>query len=90
MAHDDYCEPAASLIRKCGGALAVAKAIECHVTWVYRWRFPKNVPGGTGGRIPGSARERMLTASRDGRLPRIVPDDFELPEFRSTAAERAA
>ena len=74
-----YCEPAASLIEKCGGARKVADICGCVNSWVYRWRFRKGVNGGTGGRIPAGARDKILAASRDGRIAAtITPDDFHL------------
>lgn len=74
-----YCEPAASLIERLGGAKGIAKAIRCSEAWVYRWRL--DVPGGTRGEIPRKAREAILAALRDGRLRTVDGQPITSADF---------
>lgn len=75
-----YCEPAASIIEKLGGVLAVSGACEYVDSYVYRWRLSKRV-GGFGGRIPQPAQFRIVDAMRDGRLPNVIGfDEFFVRE----------
>lgn len=72
------------VIEKCGGVNQTAELVGNTASMVYRWTYAKD-KGGTGGRVPVSAQERLLEASRKG-LVDIDPADF----FEAPAAERGA
>lgn len=55
-------DPAYSIIRKCGGTVAVAKMTGAHVTRVLRWTYPKG-RGGTGGLIPAKYHAPLRAAA---------------------------
>ncbi|MDR6952321.1 hypothetical protein J2X65_001676 [Ancylobacter sp. 3268] len=70
-------EPASSLIEKLGGPTAVALAVGCNLSRVYRWTYSKEA-GGTGGIIPqrhypaliDEARRKGITLTINDFLPR--------------------
>lgn len=51
--------PAARIVRLLGGPAKTAELAACSVKSVYRWLTPK-AEGGTGGRIPAGAQERLI------------------------------
>lgn len=65
---------AQNIITKCGGVATVAEICGCTENWVYRWKLAKE-KGGTGGLVPRSAQEAILTAARAGRVD-VTPADF--------------
>lgn len=62
------------IIKKCGGVKRTAQLVEQSENWVYRWRLPID-KGGTGGRVPPKAQERLIEAARIGAVD-ITPADF--------------
>lgn len=72
-------EPAATVIRICGGVEAVAEMAERHVTRVHRWTYPRE-RGGTGGKIPMDAAEKLLAAARERGIDLAPEHFFALPE----------
>ena len=70
-------EPAATVIRMCGGASAVAKLTKRDVSRVHRWTHGKS-RGGTGGRIPTDVQQDLLEAANDAGI-NLKPEHFFLP-----------
>lgn len=74
-------EPAATVIRKCGGIEATAKAVGRHRSVVNRWLLRRE-NGGTDGRVPMHHAETLLHT-----IPGLTEADF----FAASAEpERAA
>jgi hypothetical protein len=70
-------DPAARIIRLCGGVDAVASATGVHITRVYGWRVPRDTKQrtGTGGSIPQKYWGKLINlAGENGEL--ITVDDF--------------
>ena len=65
---------AESVIRKCGGAVAVARICGIDRTQVYRWTYPKERRG-TGGVIPARHQAELLKRARERGID-LRPDDF--------------
>lgn len=63
--------PAENIIRKLGGAQAVAELLKVNVSNVHRWTYPKS-RGGTGGKIPTRHQSALLDKAGD----KITPADF--------------
>jgi len=74
--HDEYLEPAASVIEKLGGLDEAAEAARVHKSQPTRWRSPVS-KGGTGGLIPAKRQQLMLAWAREKGLP-LRPEDFFL------------
>lgn len=63
------------VIEKCGGKVAkVAELAGTTENWVYRWRLPVE-KGGTGGRVPPKAMQKLLEAAARGECE-LTPADF--------------
>ncbi|MEL6467079.1 MAG: hypothetical protein AAFQ58_19125 [Pseudomonadota bacterium] len=67
-------EPASTIIKKLGGAAAVAKMAGVHVTRVYMWMRSKDV-GGTGGVIPLKHAPVLIEQAKQREIE-INPADF--------------
>jgi len=65
--------PAHNVIRKLGGAQAVAKLLDLDVSNVHRWTYPK-ARGGTGGKVPTRHQDTLLRKA-EGKL--TYADFFE-------------
>lgn len=57
------CEPAHSLITRCGGVARVARWLEVDRTRVLRWKHPVE-NGGTGGRVPYKHLAKLMVSAR--------------------------
>ena len=57
--------PAASIIRRLGGAAAVAAATGTALTAPYRWQYPR-AKGGTGGVIPQRHHRALIDFAKNG------------------------
>jgi len=68
------CEPAKSLIEKCGGARAVADMVGVDISRVHRWTYPRS-RGGTDGAIPTRHQTNLLTRARERGID-LRPEDF--------------
>ena len=53
------CEPAASIIRRCGGVRAIAAHLKISAEAVSKWNRPKS-HGGTNGRVPPAQWRKLL------------------------------
>lgn len=73
--HDEYLEPAATVIAKLGGLDAAAEAARVHKSQPTRWRLPVS-KGGTGGLIPSKRQPLMLAYARERGLPLNAEDFF--------------
>jgi hypothetical protein len=69
----DYLDPAASVIRKLGGAIETSKIAGVSHTRVYRWRLPKERDG-TGGTIPHEHWSVLLKAAVERGIDLTVND----------------
>ena len=69
-------EPANTIIRSLGGAIAVAGFLGLHRTRVSSWRLPR-AKGGTDGQIPFRHIHKLLAHAKD-RGVRLEPADFIL------------
>jgi len=58
-----HLEPAANIIRRLGGPIAVAKVTNVNITAPYRWQAPRD-RGGTGGIIPYKHHAALLRHAR--------------------------
>ncbi|MFT5540289.1 MAG: aspartate carbamoyltransferase catalytic subunit [Alphaproteobacteria bacterium] len=67
-------DPAAHIIRKCGGPDAVADMVGIHPSNVHRWTYPKD-KGGTGGSIPSRHHAKLIAAAAAQGV-NLTPDDF--------------
>lgn len=67
-------EPAASIIKKLGGATVVAAIAGVHRTRVSNWKRSKDV-GGTGGVIPFKHVPKLLAAA-EKRGVELSADEF--------------
>jgi len=77
----DYLEPAATVIKMCGGINEAAKLVGIHRTVVYRWTQPKS-RGGTGGQVPAHHAQRLL----ESKIPGLTPAHFFfIPRRREVA-----
>lgn len=56
-------QPAESIIAKCGGHDVVAQICGVNRTRVFRWTYPPE-RGGTGGFIPATHHQRLLSGAR--------------------------
>lgn len=63
------------IIAKCGGHTRVSELAQVSVNYVYRWTYPQE-RGGLSGRVPETARRRLLELARTGQVP-LTPFDFE-------------
>lgn len=73
-------DPAGAVIRASGGFARVAEICDCQLSWVLRWTYPEH-RGGTGGRIPQKAQQRLVEARARGEV------EFDLAAlFRVDAA----
>lgn len=76
-------EPAATIIRICGGHGTVADWLGIDVSRVYRWTYAK-AKGGSAGLIPSQYHEPiLLRARREGKD--LLPDHF-FPQFPEGAS----
>lgn len=71
---------ASDIIRKFGGAQAVAEACGVSFTAVYRWTYPRD-RGGTGGVIPAKHQQALLRAAVTRGI-KLKPADFFEPVSR--------
>ena len=71
--------PAEYVIKKCGGAAAVAKIVGRTESAVYRWTYSKK-DGGTGGTIPSTPQNLLLKAADAGLVSLSPGDFFPVPE----------
>lgn len=62
------------LIKKCGGAQAVAALLGLSPTSVYKWKYPVE-RGGTGGLVPANRQQELLDKARSAGID-LRPDDF--------------
>lgn len=69
---------AAHVILRAGGVAVVAAITGRTHAQVFRWRWPRSKPGGTGGQIPGAAAVKLQMAMHRGLVP-LIPQDFILP-----------
>lgn len=67
-------EPAHSLVRKAGGEDAIAQALGLAEITVYKWQYPKS-RGGTGGVIPSTYHQRLMSWSNKNKKG-LQPADF--------------
>ena len=66
-------EPAASIIRMCGGYNKVGKIVGVDRTRVYRWTQPVGPKiQGTGGLIPIKYAQKLI----DAKIPGLTPEMF--------------
>lgn len=72
------------VIAICGGVKRTAELAEATENWVTRWTYPVD-RGGTGGRVPAKAQERLMRAAAEG-LVALSPADF-FNVFSPEAAE---
>ena len=70
--------PAAAIVKKCGGAQAVADLVGVHVSNVHRWTYPRE-RGGTGGHVPARHQQAILDAARRLGIDLTPADFFDLP-----------
>jgi hypothetical protein len=68
------CEPAKTVIDKCGGPQKVAEVTGRDVSRVYRWMYPRD-RGGTGGIIPHDEATTLLAWAPTASVP-LSPADF--------------
>lgn len=68
-------EPAASIIKLCGGFAEVAAWVGCHEIGVRRWTYSRDRKGGTGGLVPARHAQTLLTEARQRGIP-LNPDHF--------------
>lgn len=66
---------AEKIIAKFGGPAKIAAALECDVSAVYKWTYPKD-KGGTDGLIPSSSMPIVLHAA-DVMGIDITPQDLD-------------
>lgn len=70
-------DPANAIIRKMGGAPAVAEITGRSVSRVYRWTYPRD-RGGTGGVIPHDEARKLLAFACDHGID-LAPGEFFEP-----------
>lgn len=68
---DERLNPAQEIIEACGGVSRVVEVTGYSEAWVHRWTYPEQ-RGGTGGRIPQKAQQRLVEARARGEV------DFDL------------
>lgn len=73
-------EPAASVLRKCGGVAKVATWLELDRSSVLRWTHPKRVGGGTGGLIPAKHQLALLTVAQANGIALEAGDFITAPQ----------
>jgi hypothetical protein len=83
-----HMEPAATIIKKLGGAAAVASIAETALSAPYRWQAPRH-RGGTGGCIPQRHHQSLLAFARQHGIA-LAADEFlpraDVAAFRRDAA----
>ena len=62
------------IIRKCGGAQAVADMLGLSVASVHKWKYPPT-RGGTGGLVPAQRQQELIDRAREMGVD-LRPDDF--------------
>lgn len=62
---EERLNPAHSIIEACGGVARVAEITKYSDAWIHRWTYPED-KGGTGGRIPPKAQQKLLEARARG------------------------
>lgn len=72
------------VIRKCGGADAVAEMLGINSTSVHRWKYGR-AKGGTDGRIPTSRQGELLEKAKKAGVD-LTPADFFDVEAEAAAA----
>lgn len=77
---DERLNPAHSIIEACGGVTRTAELTGCTEAWVHRWTYPPE-RGGTAGRIPHKAAQKLLEARARGDVA------FEPAALLGVAAE---
>lgn len=90
-------DPAKSIVEFLGGVPAVAAALKCNVSRVYRWVYPKGHNEGTGGYIPHEDAARLLSYAAENGID-LQPGDFFdasrlhplLPEKKRTRSKAVA
>jgi hypothetical protein len=70
------CEPAKSIITRCGGVAVVADWLGLNRTSVLRWTHARD-KGGSGGLVPSKHQAALLAAARQ-HGKRLEPSDFIL------------
>lgn len=71
-------EPAASIIKKLGGHVAVSTYLKTAKNAPYRWTYSKE-RGGTGGVIPHWHHDDLLKMAADLGIPMSRADLVEMP-----------
>jgi hypothetical protein len=74
-------DPAASIIKRLGGAAAVAAATGTALTAPYRWQYPR-ARGGTGGLIPQRHHRALINFAKRCTIA-LGAEDF-LPPAKET------
>jgi hypothetical protein len=70
--------PAATVLRKCGGARVVADWRGLTLAAVHKWTYPRE-RGGTGGTIPADQQLGILLEARRAGVDLRPEDFFDLP-----------
>lgn len=70
--------PAAAVLRKCGGAKRVAEWRGLTLAAVHKWTYPRE-RGGTGGTIPADQQLPILLDARRAGIDLVPADFFHLP-----------
>ena len=66
------------VIRKFGTAAQLARILKINKSTVYRWLWPTDRAGGTGGRIPSDKLEKIMQVARAHGV--LLTDEDILPK----------